>query len=162
MGKNNVKNQSAAVCDTDKKRGAAYTVKRIFIDSCVCYTVLVFLLSLIVSLMDNSMTIFVTDFVWLYPFTLLIGLANAILRYKPLAMWIRVILHAVTIYSGFAVYIVLVKQNDASSVGYLSIPFAVAYALVMLGVLVVTSLISKNERENKSEYKNVYSKVNDK
>ena len=162
MGKKIIKDTNTDARSVTEKKGAAYTVKRVFIDSCVCYTVLVFLLSLIVSLIDNSMVIFVTDFVWLYAFSLLIGVANLILRYKPLALWIRVLLHAVTIFSGFAVYIVLVKQNDASSVAFLSIPFVVAYALIMLGVLVVTSLISKNDRERKSEYKSIYTNVNNK
>ena len=51
-----------------------------------------------------------------------------------------------------------VKQNDASSVALLSIPFAVAYAIIMLTVLAVNSLINKNNRENKSEYTSVYTK----
>ena len=145
-----------------EKQSSAGWIKRVFIHSCVCYTVSVFLLSLIVSLSDNKMVIFVTDFVWLYALALLIGIANLILRYKPLALWLRVVLHALTVYSGFAVYVALVKQNDASSVAFLSIPFAVVYAVVMLCVLAVNSLIKKNRRENKSEYKSVYSNVTNK
>jgi hypothetical protein len=80
--------------------------------------------------------------------------------HKPLSLFVRVILHVITIFSGFALYLVLVKQNDASSVALLSIPFAVAYAIIMLIVLAVNSLIKKNNRENKSEYKSVYSNVN--
>ena len=119
-------------------------IKQIFVDSCIAYTFFVFTLSLIVSIVNGSMTIFVTDFVWLYAFALLIGCANMILRYKPLSLFVRVILHVITIFSGFALYLVLVKQNDASSVAFLSIPFIAAYAVIMIGVLVVTKEIQYN------------------
>ena len=162
MGRKNNNISNTGVLENAERKSTIGTLKRVFIDSCVCYTILVFLLSLIVSLLNNTMVIVVTDFVWLYAFSLLIALANLILRYKPLAMGIRVVLHMVTIFSGFAVYIVLVKQNDASSVAFLSIPFIAVYALVMLGVLVVNSLFKKNERENKSEYKSIYTNANNK
>lgn len=160
MKKKNIKNSNISASEPIKKQSFGYWLKKVFIDSCVCYTVSVFLFSLIVSLADDSMVIFVTDFVWLYALSLLIGLANLILRYKPLALWIRIVLHAITIYSGFAIYIALVKQNDASSVAFLSIPFAIAYAVIMLCVLAVNSLIKKNKRENKSEYKSIYTNIN--
>jgi mannose/fructose/N-acetylgalactosamine-specific phosphotransferase system component IIC len=160
MKNKKVKITNASTAQDASKQNAGKWIAKIFIDSCVCYTVAVFIISLIVSLFDSGMVIFVTDFVWLYAFALLIGIANLILRYKPFALWLRVVLHSLTIYSGFAVYIAIVKQNDASSVALLSIPFAVAYAIIMLIVLAVNSLIKKNIRENKSEYKSVYSNVN--
>lgn len=160
MKKKNNKVSSVNTSEPIGKKSAGWCIKSIFIDSCVFYTVSVFLLSLIVSLMDDTMVIVVTDFVWLYALSLLVGIANLILRYKTLALWLRVVLHAVTIFCGFAVYIVLVKQNDASSVAFLSIPFVIAYALIMLGVLIVNSLIAKSTRENKSEYKSIYTNTN--
>lgn len=141
--------------------GFLYNAKKLFLNACVIYTVIVIFLAVVISAMNSGKdegVVFFIDLICLYPLSVLISGANMIFANKKLNIWIRLILHVSIIFAGFAVYMGAIKQYEINSLVMLTPVFAVVYALIMCVVLILRSMKKKQERDN-IEYSDVYAKV---
>lgn len=159
------KNQtpSPAPAQPPKKSAFLKQVKKIFVDACICYSIIVLLISAIGMTMNSETTqyvIYPLDVLALFPFALVVGCANRILFSKKMQLWSRVLLHALLIIGSFTVYLLTIKQMQTSAIAYISIILVVLYVIIMAILLAVIAIKSKKERENQ-EYTNVYSKEED-
>ena len=157
------KSPSPAPAQAPKKsRTTAFSeqVKKIFVDACVCYSIIVLLISAIGMTMNSESpqyVIYPLDVLALFPFALVVGCANRILFSKKMQLWSRVLLHALLVIGSFTVYLLTIKQMQTSAIAYISISLVVLYVIIMATLLTVIAVKAKKERENQ-EYTNVYSK----
>ncbi len=159
MAKNKAPAETAAV----ENKGVKFRIKKIFIDSCVYYTIMVLLLmtiNLMLQTEDTRDVIFSADFLGLYPFSFLIACANLVLTNKKLPVWIKIGIHASCVLGGFAIYLATVKKADGNAILKISGALVAVYIVVMVAVVLILSLKTKSEKEQTAEeYKSVYGNI---
>ncbi len=146
----------------EQKKGFGYYFKRIFIDSCIYYTIMVLLFMFIDTILvkgNGEYGINSKDFLGLYPFAFLIGCANLLFGNKKIKLWLRITLHATFVIGGFVLYLLTIKGNNLSSITAISGLLVIIYIMVMATVVTVLALKAKKERENDPEYKKMYENI---
>ena len=161
----NTKSPSSTAQEPVKSRKTVFAeqIKKAFVDACVCYSIIVLLISAIGMTMNTETAqyvIYPLDILALFPFALVIGFANRVLFLKKFQLWSRVLLHALLVIGSFTVYLLTIKQMQTSAIAYISVILVVIYVIVMAVLLTVLAFKSKKENEN-AEYTNLYSKKED-
>ena len=149
------------VADGTERKGFGYYAKRLLTSSCVIYTIAVMFLAMVISLTntgEDEGVVFFFDLVMLYPLSFLIACANMFFANKKYNFWLRLFSHALIIFTGFALYLLTVKQYEINSIGMLTPAFVVIYAVIMAVVLVLRNMKRRNEKDNE-EYTDVYANV---
>ncbi len=162
----NIKSPSPAPAQAPKKsRKTVFVeqVKKVFVDACVCYSLIVLLIAAIGMTMNSESTqyvIYPLDILALFPFALVVGCANRVLFSKKMQLWSRVLLHALLVLGAFTLYLVAIKNFDTSAIAKIAIVLIVVYVIIMATLLTILAVRSKKAHENE-EYTNVYSKEED-
>jgi len=141
--------------------GFWWYTKKLLLNACVIYTVIVLFLAVIISALSTGAdegAVFYSDLILIYPLSFLIACANMFFANERFNFWLRLISHMLIIFAGFSLYMLTVKQYEINSIVMLTPVFVFVYALVMTVMLVARNIRKAHERDN-AEYTDVYANV---
>ena len=132
-------------------------MKKAFVSSCIFFTIIIVIYSLIVIAFFNGMGMNPTSVFLLFPFSYVITLANYIFKYTNLSKGTKIVLHFL-MYTASTVIFVYIPHGSAFSPKNSMILFVIYCIFYIIGLLIYSLVKSAKLRksEKKTEYKSVY------
>ena len=138
-----------------KKTSGAPILKRIFVNSCITYTVIVLFLCLILLLISEDLGKAVSpqSFLLVFPFSVCIAIANDIDKNAKFAQFYKSLIHTVLTIGSFFCFLYFPAFQDAKDSNFFVVllVFSVAYFMVYGLTLLFRHRINKEFRQD-AEY----------